>query len=159
MVMWEIRSKKGTYVNTATHEMIMKAMALDKDAGGTMRQTKMGAARDYSTTTFVGEVVVVRYECVANGSTGLVLVPPAGAVDNSTTLGEGAVRIDTDLTNATVTCEGFPEPTPTITPTPLYSATPTATPTATATAAPTRTSWPSASIPPTPGMSTTCRSR
>jgi hypothetical protein len=108
-----------------------------------------GCARSSGTSTFTGAVNTVTLHCVANASSPLHLITLAEDPDfGNTTLGIGGVMIDTDLTDASVTCEGVPGPTPTATstPTPTFTPLPTATPTSTPT--PTITNTPT--ITPTP---------
>jgi len=101
--------------------MNAQATAVDVVWSGTLRVTKMGECcydDPSKTTTVTGEAVIVRYRCVAPGSTALRLVPPAGLYFNSTTLDLVGNIIPTDLTDALITCStGLPTPTPTTTPT------------------------------------------
>jgi hypothetical protein len=102
-----------------------------------------GCVRTSGTTTFTGPVNTVTLHCVANGPSPLHLVTMVEDPDfGTTTLGIGGVTIATALTDASVTCTGFPTPTPTPTPSPTPTYTPTITPTPTITLTPTITSTP-----------------
>ena len=117
----------ATYLNGATHGMVLNAPLVDQAVSGTLRRTRAGSSLLSGTITFTGEVLGVTYRCVANGTTSLHLVTQAEAASWTTTIGP-AGALATDLTDATVTCEGFAEPTATSTPTATATATATETP-------------------------------
>jgi hypothetical protein len=129
-----VTTKKVTYVNSADSGLNINATALDSAAAGSLRRVEMGSSASDAATTWVGEVVQVRYQCVANGTTGLVMIPADPGpplINNTSTLGAGGVLIDTGLINATVTCEDIVQPTATSTSTATPTRTPTVTPTPT----------------------------
>jgi hypothetical protein len=103
----------------------LAAPAVDDPGAGNLRITSMGGGRISGTTSFVGQIVLVRYKCVGNGTTSLHLVSISDDPGYySTTLGAGGTELTTTLADATVTCQNVPMPTPTATPTPMPTPTP-----------------------------------
>ena len=93
-------------VYTGLGGMSAGAVANDIAGVGTLRMTKFGPYDpDGIPSTDTGVAVIVRYQCVAKGTTDLRLVPPAAAIDNSTTLAPGGVRIATGLVAGSIECE------------------------------------------------------
>jgi hypothetical protein len=100
---------------------------------------------------FTGAVDTLTFHCVASGTSSVHLVSPAEDGVNGTTTFAAGGAVETDLTDATITCDvpaptNTPTTTPTTTPTGTVTSTATPTPTYTPTATPTSTS----TVTPTP---------
>lgn len=91
-------------VYTGLGGMTLEAPAFDSPTVGTLRVTKLGAIRYSGTTTDTGVAAVVRYRCVARGTTILRLVPPEGLHAKSTTIGRAPAVILTELVAGSITC-------------------------------------------------------
>jgi uncharacterized repeat protein (TIGR01451 family) len=97
------------------------ATCVDSASTGTLRVLACGSATSNGAEApWTGWVVTARFQCIAAGATTLRLVPPAGAIDNSTTFDTQHLRIPTELTAGSITCQaesdlelyktGAPEP-------------------------------------------------
>ena len=109
-----------TYVNGGSSGLVLHAPAFDSAAAGSLRRTEMGSAKTAGSTSFVGEVVQVRYQCVANGTSDLHLNTSGenpNPVFYSLTIDSVGDPIPTALFDAQVTCTyNTPTPTPTACP-------------------------------------------